>query len=71
MICTHCGKEITNEYEAKLISCDGDFIHKSCEAGYDREKEHFCSSILTDDAAFDHWLFGGLDKEVVKNLKEC
>lgn len=70
MICCHCKKTITNESNAKLISCDGDFIHKSCENEYEREKAHFCSNVLTDDAAFEHWLFDGMDKDVVKNLKE-
>lgn len=62
MKCDFCKKEIVNELEAVLVSCDGDFVcSQACKEKREREMDHFYNVILPDDKKFAEWL--GVPKE--------
>jgi len=51
-----CGKSVP-EYGGVLMSGDGDFACcQKCADEYKKQRDHFCSVTLCDDALFEKWL---------------
>jgi len=57
MKCCQCGKEL-NEFTAKLISCDGDFVcDDKCHKAFNKEMDAVCSM---SDSEFENWMLGDI-----------
>ena len=65
--CSFCGKvcdpDMGDGYI--ILNCDGDYVcSKECEEAHRKEMDHFCGTILNDDAMFAKWL--GVPVEMVR-----
>ena len=58
MKCTHCRREIESDWDAVLVSIDGDFVHKSCKDAYEADRDRFFREIVSDPDKCQAWLMG-------------